>query len=138
MIARILALDLYLNAGDNPAAALPGGFIVPASTGVFASAESNAPGDLADVSVLLLGGNQGSAEPPEASSASAVDPAAGISLVPPAVVIPAAVAQSRWTSIEEDEEKEKTALQVLDSHAWVLDMLLDLHAWVIVRLYLRD
>jgi len=116
MITRLLALDTYLNGSGDGLSGGGGGLVVPPSTGVFASSED--PSALAGVSVLHHGhkGEGSAAAAASADPSSSCAAAGGISEVPPAVVIPAAVAQSRWTSIEEDEDREKT---VLEASLWI-------------------
>lgn len=124
MIARLLALDAYLNGtGDAATVSAPsgggGGFAVPpAPSGVFAISGDSAAASTANAggaSLPMNSSNEGSAAAAgETAPLSAAVAAAGISVVPPAVVIPAAVAQSRWTSIEEEEEDNKAALQVFN------------------------
>ena len=96
MIARLLALDLYNNVGREALAAssnAPAAVLpIPSQpTGIFAA-------PLADA-----GGSD----------------AAAVKVEQATVAVPAAVAQSRWTSIEEEEEKEQAAKQVPISQ-WLL------------------
>ena len=89
MVARLLALDLYLNAGEAAPPALP----VPTPTGLFATsaaAGASMATTAADAEVAAAG-----VVPVKAEERGR--PVGG------AETVPAAVAQSRWTSVEEDE-----------------------------------
>ena len=98
MVARLLALDLYLNAGEAAPPALP----VPTPTGLFAA--SSAAG------VALMTTTGAGAEAAAAAVAAGAVPIKveeGGRLGGGAETVPAAVAQSRWTSVEEDDDSQQ-------------------------------